>query len=761
MPGQDNYNDEYSNLANLYLGGLQSPRPVQENPGTGPVSDLVFPLSQEDLAYNSLPGPVSDPGVTPADDGDTAAQKEEIPFTESEAEQSRRDSLLTSGYDDATFNQVSTKGLRGYKLAQAVAQNKANAQMKADMDEYSAAQSKQKEALVEIDDIEKRKADAEFGYQTDLANMQSQNATDLQNLYNEGKTKIEQYSQNYELQLKELAAMNVDPGKFYSEMSPGMRTGTLVTAFITDFLGAKGIKSSGMDYINKAIDRDIDAQVQNIQNKRATTDRFKNLWEMQRAQSSSDYEAKVRIKGIQLEAFKQRVAGALGKFDSEIARARLPLAMSEIDKKSFEVKTQLRQHVEQTYNAEMNRYVQQQGDFLRASMQRKQQEHERTQSGLAREAARLKDMQERFEKTNERVVRVAEPEVKISGSGLAKGLKIPTGNLYGRVEGIADTKEEAIVLKTKQEATAEFLSKAEKIKTMQKDQGGNWTYLGEKITKGEKEAILKSIYMDLKSDVTRMKTGAAMTAMEMKQHGVIIPENEMFLGLIGSDANGGEIASAVINGWGLRQIEQANREAVSRLRKPTEFEKEAYKGGVSSPIYDGHRASAETFNRAEPEQSEVDKLIGTVKSVESRSEEYAPKKGEYTNALGTKKTVQAPFRYMEKKVEKDSDVYKHALEYLKLDSNTSSDLSPDDIANSTWFSTMDTLSKRATSGDITKNDYNKIVTYLTDKAEELGNYKRLEKQTGKTFDTQSDDISGAAAYFLQEILATGFRGKKD
>lgn len=131
--------------------------------------------------------------------------------------------------------------------------------------------------------------------------------------------------------LADFRASRVDPSQLWSNMGGGAKFGMLVAAFTQDFLGAKGIKTSAMDTFNKAIDRNIDSQIQAIKTKGEVAEGFKSLWYMQRNQSASDAEARARVRGFLLEGAKQAVIANMAQYQAGLATAQGQKALADID----------------------------------------------------------------------------------------------------------------------------------------------------------------------------------------------------------------------------------------------------------------------------------------------------------------------------------------------------------------------------------------------------------------------------------------------
>lgn len=137
---------------------------------------------------------------------------------------------------------------------------------------------------------------------------------------------------DYMASLQDFAASKVNPNQLWDGLSGGMRFGTMVTAFVHDFLGAKGIKTSAMQTLNTAIDRNIAAQIANINNKKDVAAGFKQLYDLEVSRSGSAAEARARIKGYMLEATRQHVTATMGAYNALLATANGRKGMAQIDK---------------------------------------------------------------------------------------------------------------------------------------------------------------------------------------------------------------------------------------------------------------------------------------------------------------------------------------------------------------------------------------------------------------------------------------------
>lgn len=169
---------------------------------------------------------------------------------------------------------------------------------------------------------------------------------------------VAQSRADYLAALQDYRASGVNPGQLFQGMGGFDQVGTLAVAFVSDFLGAGGIKTSGMASVNQAIDRNIDAQVNGIKVKGQVAEGFKTLWDMQRAQSASEAEARARVKGFMLDAFKAEVEAHMGSFRSGLVQAKGMAAIAKLDAEQAKNLFEVWKHVDASANAKSQQALQ-------------------------------------------------------------------------------------------------------------------------------------------------------------------------------------------------------------------------------------------------------------------------------------------------------------------------------------------------------------------------------------------------------------------
>ena len=161
----------------------------------------------------------------------------------------------------------------------------------------------------------------------------------------------------YRTALLEYQAAKVNPSQLWEQAGKLGQFEMMVTAFVHDFLGAKGIETSGMKSINQAIQNNISAQLENMRKKQDVAQGFKQLWDMQRAQSASDAEARVRMNGFYLSSLTNAIDAKLGAFDSDLAKAKGQAAKARLLQEQVKNDLLFRQHIDESANKRVENRV--------------------------------------------------------------------------------------------------------------------------------------------------------------------------------------------------------------------------------------------------------------------------------------------------------------------------------------------------------------------------------------------------------------------
>jgi hypothetical protein len=155
---------------------------------------------------------------------------------------------------------------------------------------------------------------------------------------------------NYKAALMDYAASGINPSQLWDNAGTAGQFGIVATAFMHDFLAAKGVQTSGMESINKAIQNNINAQLDNMRRKMDVAQGFKQLWEMQRSQSATDAEARARMNGFYLSALSNQIEGTLGQYDSQLALVKAQSAKAAIQQEQVKNDLLVQKHIDDAAN---------------------------------------------------------------------------------------------------------------------------------------------------------------------------------------------------------------------------------------------------------------------------------------------------------------------------------------------------------------------------------------------------------------------------
>ena len=195
----------------------------------------------------------------------------------------------------------------------------------------------------------------------------------LRTIYESGQLAANQAKNEYLMRLASIPELN--PNALWDEAGDSGRFQIAVAAVVHNMLGVKGINTTAMDTINQAIKNKIDAQVQNIANKKFVAAGFKDLWEATVAESASRMEAEAKMQGYLLKAFEHGIDAQMGRVDSNVARAKHAMAKAEIQKAQVKNRIAVEKYIQdgtqQAVETEAGLYKAR----LAASVQRDQMAH--------------------------------------------------------------------------------------------------------------------------------------------------------------------------------------------------------------------------------------------------------------------------------------------------------------------------------------------------------------------------------------------------
>ncbi len=399
-------------------------------------------------------------------------------------------------------------------------------------------------------DVERGVAEENTRQQARLAEYQSRLIQTEQVAQAAAEKHVAQVGAEYMGQVQQFAAMRVNPGQWWANLSQGEQAGTLASVFVANFLGMRGRNTTVMATIDRAIDQNIDAQAQNIQQAGQVAGMYKTMYDMAVSQSATAEEARARMRGLHIAQLQQDIAVELGRYDAPLAQAKAAEARAALDTmfaKNF---------------ADLN------ATWYDKGMTAKQQV-------IETERARLNAQQVSSAKSYGQSAGRAEPRA----GGVDPRIKdfnerVITDPITGEVLGAARTKEDGQRVRQENSAAYAIGSLAKDVRDMIQvvgsQYGGDW---GARF-KPEDQRRVDALVSRLKQAVTLRTTGKALNATEQKLVDMQTPKDTWF-------TNGGIVE--IYNDFIKREVADAKFDWAGQASEMTAEERSWVDQGLVAP----------------------------------------------------------------------------------------------------------------------------------------------------------------------------------
>jgi len=227
-----------------------------------------------------------------------------------------------------------------------------------------------------VTDIEKQKADLVAAHDIDQSRLIDEHNNAVAAEEERGRQRVQSAIDTHQRMLQDYMTSQVDPGMMWKNMTGGEKMGSGLSVFASAFLGAKGIDTPVMTMLDKALDRNIDAQLQNINIKGKALDEQGKMVQMVREQSASDLEAKLRLKDMALESGKYAIAAQMSQFGSKLAELKGQEVISNIEQNQLKFRQELVK--ERTGHEQIitGQEIQKRGDELQAAAAARSAKHQ-------------------------------------------------------------------------------------------------------------------------------------------------------------------------------------------------------------------------------------------------------------------------------------------------------------------------------------------------------------------------------------------------
>lgn len=198
---------------------------------------------------------------------------------------------------------------------------------------YLDSFDKQKEAKQDIADATAARLETQAYYGADAAQRMQIDAEKGLRVQQAANQRAETEMSAMEDERKALAEKKIDPQRLFRG-NEFAGVAVLVGATLGGFMSsANGGKNVFMDHLDKLIDRDIDAQKEDMANGRNALAMRNTMFGQRMAMTQDNRLATMQHQNMQYEATKQMIASRMAGMSAPIARAEGAEAISQIDEK--------------------------------------------------------------------------------------------------------------------------------------------------------------------------------------------------------------------------------------------------------------------------------------------------------------------------------------------------------------------------------------------------------------------------------------------
>lgn len=234
--------------------------------------------------------------------------------------------------DQSASSQEQKRGLRGLQQANDRELQRYTADTADYRDRAAAVIEKQ-------GDLAARRADDEAKAAQKQAGMAMDTARDMQTFTDAAWTRVQQSQADFQTQLAAVRGMRVNPTQWYTDRDTGQKVADALSSGVAMYWMASGkpamaeVGKTILGNFDKQVQRNIDAQVENLRNQQQVSDGFLRAWQLASQNAVSEQDAKYRVHAMLLQAHKDQLVADIGaKYDSDQARAAAEQAAVELDR---------------------------------------------------------------------------------------------------------------------------------------------------------------------------------------------------------------------------------------------------------------------------------------------------------------------------------------------------------------------------------------------------------------------------------------------
>lgn len=373
---------------------------------------------------------------------------------------------------------------------------------------HVAASQAAEAATAEAAEAQAGKFDAKAEGDRQLAALNERFALANEAGHKEAQSVALKYRADLEQALAEYRAADVNPNALWQSMEGVEKGATLAGAFLDGFLGAKGIKTNAMAMFDRAVERNIAAQVENIRKKGQVAEHFKALWEMAMQEGQTEAEARQRIHAFHLAGAEKQIAAEVAKYDSDLARANGAAAIATL---RDNLTTRLNDIQDKAYNRAQHR-IQQALDTEHRSQQLAIQ---KSQNALG--WANYRENKRQF---NEQM----DAKKAAAAGQMPETMKLVIKNpLTGKAEAVATSDEGWKRVTEVSQFVAEYKEALDEYLRIAEEEGAVYDGPGGKYIRGTGSAKVVAAQKNLAWKYAQALSGKTMTKSEIERSDLIQP----------------------------------------------------------------------------------------------------------------------------------------------------------------------------------------------------------------------------------------------
>lgn len=234
------------------------------------------------------------------------------------------------------FNQQQIQGFqKGTRGELQRADTKGATWLQDQQDQLDSLAANQQQTALERGDVEQKIAAAQAPYAQAWAKYSDDFARYERETLATTQAEAKQARQRYETSVAELGAMQIQPQKLWSDKVGGGMAA--LAAGIGGFLTARGVDNDIMGQLNRNIDRDVNAQMANMANKKDVTQGFAQAYRMLVDENDSAAQARMKMRGFYLDQYQAQLQAKAAEYGSALAQIGTDETVNKIQQERFKL----------------------------------------------------------------------------------------------------------------------------------------------------------------------------------------------------------------------------------------------------------------------------------------------------------------------------------------------------------------------------------------------------------------------------------------